>query len=192
MLNFIWVVMILASVAFSIAKGDVADTSNALFEGGKTAVNITISLIAGMAFWVGITEVAKECGITDKITKWLKPVITLLFPKYKDNQELISKISLNITANMFGLSNAATPYGLEAMSAMNGLNKDQNRPTKGMILFVVINTASLQLLPTGTAVLRSTYGSENPFAVTVPIWIVSSLTLLTVIILCKIMERIYE
>ncbi|MFI3324628.1 MAG: nucleoside recognition domain-containing protein [Clostridia bacterium] len=189
MLDFIWMAMIVSSVLYSILTGSVSQTSQELLQGGTTAVTITIGLVGAMAFWLGITELAVKCGITKKISTFLKPIIVFLFPEHKNNTLISEKITLNITANLLGLGNAATPLALDAMKEMQILNKNKDTPTKSMILFVLINTASLQILPTQIATLRLNYGSEEPFSVLIPIWLVSLCTLVFVIIVCKFIQR---
>lgn len=189
MLDLIWIIMIVSALFFSIVNGTVSEVSAALLSGSKSAVSIVITLVGTMAFWLGITEIAVECGLTVKLKKLLMPIINLLFPDYKHNEDIKEKISLNFAANLLGLGNAATPLGLAAMDAMEKADGKRSSPSKGMVLFVVINTTSLQLLPTQMAALRSTYGSLSPFGILTPILITSLGTMVFAIILCKLMER---
>lgn len=180
--------IIVSSVLYSILTGTTSETSAQLLEGGTTAVTITIALVGSMAFWLGITELAVKSGITQKLLRLLKPIIIFLFPEHKNDKFILEKISLNITANLLGLGNAATPLAIDAMTQMQKLNKDKEKPTKSMILFVLINTASLQILPTQIATLRINYGSVEPFSVIIPIWIVSLISLVFVILVCKLVQ----
>ncbi len=189
MLDFIWMFLIFASILFSLFTGNIGSTANALFEGSSTAINVTLSLLGGMAFWVGITELAIKSGLTKKAEKLLRPIINLLFKQYKGNNEIIEKISLNMTANLLGLGNAATPLGLDAVKSMDKLNKNTDKPSHGIILFVAINTASLQLIPTQMAILRSSYNSIAPFSILPQVWLVSFLTFASIIILCNLCKK---
>lgn len=187
MIDIIWCIMILIAIFFSLLNGTVGETLNAVGEGAKSAVNLSILMAGTMAFWVGLTRIAENSGITAKVSFLLTPILKRLFPHYASNTKAMEKISLNITANIFGLGNAATPLGLEAMQTMN---EKQEYPNRDIILFVVINTASLQLIPTNIAALRSAYGSNAPFSVMPYVWI-SSLGALTVsILMCKLFERV--
>lgn len=189
MLDFIWLSIILISLVFAVANGTVSEVSTALFEGSKTAVNLSISLLGSMAFWLGITEIMVDSGLSKKITKLLIPIIDKLFPRFKNNSKIKEKISLNITANLLGLGNAATPIGLQALNSINSLDKSRDAPSKEAILFVVINTASLQILPTQMASLRASFGSEKAFSILIPVWLVSACSMAVVITLCKILGR---
>lgn len=189
MIDFIWTAMIVASVLYSVLTGTISETSTELLQGGTTAVTISIALVGSMAFWLGITELAVKSGLTQKLLYILKPIIIFLFPEHKNDKLILEKISLNITANLLGLGNAATPLAIDAVKHMQKLNKDKSKPTNSMMLFVLINTASLQILPTQIATLRLNYGSCQPFAVIIPIWIVSLATLLFVILVAKLIQR---
>ncbi len=181
--------MILISLVFSISSGSLSEVSEAVFSGAERAVTLTISLLGSMAFWLGITEVAEKAGLTQKLNKVIFPMINFLFPSFKDKNEIKEKISLNITANLLGLGNAATPLGISAIDSMSKIEKNRDYPSKEIIMFVVMNTASLQLLPTNMAALRSSFGSEEPFKILIPVWIVSLSVMTMLIILCKCMGR---
>lgn len=188
MIDTIWCFMIITSLVFSLATGTVSDVSAAVFTGAKTAVTLTLTFVGTMAFWLGITEIAEQSGLTKKLQKLLFPLINFLFPEYRNCPEVKEKISLNFTANLLGLGNAATPLGLAAMDAMEQAN-GKKVLTKGMILFVVINTASLQLLPTQMAALRSAYGSAAPFSILPQVWVTSLSVMIVCVMLCKMMEK---
>lgn len=181
--------MILVSIVFSVANGNIAELSSSLFSGAETAVTLSISLLGGMCFWLGISELVTKSGINKIVNRLLMPAVNFLFPKFKENEKIKEKICLNITANLLGLGNAATPLGIEAVSEMAKHEKNSDKPSKEIILFVIINTASLQLLPTNMANLRSSYGSNEPFSILVPVWIVSLSVMLSVIIFAKILEK---
>lgn len=187
MIDFIWMTMILSALVFSISNGNVSEVSSALFEGATSAVSLSISLLGSMAFWLGISEIMVDSGLSDKITKLLVPIIDKLFPKFKNEHEIKSKISLNITVNLLGLGNAATPLGIEALNEIEKLEGKRNSPSKEAILFVVINTASLQLLPTQMASLRASFGSQSAFSILIPVWVVSIIAMTVVVVMCKIL-----
>lgn len=189
MINVIWCIMILIAVIFSVLNGTVGETVNAAAEGAKSAVNLSILMAGTMAFWVGLTRIAENSGITRKLAGLLSPVLKKLFPRYAADQNVMDKISMNVTANILGLGNAATPLGLEAMRAMEDGKKS---PNSDIILFVVMNTASLQLVPTNIAALRSACGSVSPFSVMPYVWISSFGALAVSILLCRIFERMYR
>ncbi len=189
MIDYIWFFMILTSFAFSLSSGNIERVSMSIFEGATNAVELTISLVGSMAFWMGMTRLAKCCGITKFLEKLFMPLIDLLFPAFKHNNHVKEKMALNFTANLIGLGNAATPLGLAALKEMEKNHRGEY-PTKEMILFVVINTASLQILPTQIAAMRHAFGSGDAFMVLIPIWITSLCVTISVITLCKFMEKI--
>ncbi|WP_322182925.1 nucleoside recognition domain-containing protein [Neglectibacter caecimuris] len=188
MLNAIWFGMILSSVVCALATGRIGDLSTAIMNGAKDAVELSIFLLGSMCAWLGFLKIAEKSGLTELLASAFSPVIDRLFPEYREDREIKGKMCMNFSANFLGLGNAATPLGLAAVSAMAKKNKG-TAPTKGMILFVVFNTASIQLLPVNMAAMRSSCGSAEPFAVLPEIWITSFAALVTCVLCCKLAER---
>lgn len=188
MLNAIWFGMILASVICAACTGNLGSLSTAVMDGAGDAVELTVFLLGSMCAWLGFLRIAEKSGLTDLLAAAFSPVIDRLFPEYRDDPEIEGKMCMNLSANFLGLGNAATPLGLAAISAMAKKNRGDT-PTKGMILFVVFNTASIQLLPINMAAMRSSCGSVEPFAILPEIWITSLLSLLTCVLFCKLAER---
>lgn len=188
MLNTIWFGMIAASVVCAAATGRLGELSNALMEGAGDAVELTITLLGSMCAWLGFLKIAEKSGLTEVLASAFSPIIDRLFPEYRKDSGIKGKICMNFSANLLGLGNAATPLGLAAMSAMAEENQGDT-PTKGMILFVVFNTASIQLLPVNMAAMRGSCGSAEPFGILPEIWITSFAALLTCVIFCKLAER---
>lgn len=188
MLNAIWFGMILASVICAACTGNLGSLSTAVMDGAGDAVELTVFLLGSMCAWLGFLRIAEKSGLTDLLASAFSPVIDRLFPEYRDDPEIKGKMCMNLSANFLGLGNAATPLGLAAVSAMTKKNRGDT-PTKGMILFVVFNTASIQLLPINMAAMRSSCGSAEPFAILPEIWITSLLSLLTCVLFCKLAER---
>lgn len=188
MLNFIWFGMIALSVVCALANGRMGELSAAVMDGSGQAVELSIFLLGSMCAWLGFLKIAERSGLTDLLAQALSPVIDRLFPEYRQEPEIKGKICMNISANFLGLGNAATPLGLAAMQSMAEKNGGDT-PTKGMILFVVLNTASLQLLPINMAAMRSSCGSAAPFGILPQIWITSLASLLVAVIFCKICEH---
>ena len=186
LLNYIWFGMLVISVVCSLFTGRSAELSRAVTDGADKAVKLVISMAGVMCLWTGILRIAEKSGVTEKISVLLAPVIKLIMPECRDNQKALEAVSANITANILGLGNAATPLGLKAMKELQKTNKLIDAPDNSMVMFVVINTASLQLIPSTIAALRQAAGSEQPFSVLPYIWITSVLTLITGIILAKI------
>lgn len=188
MLSAIWFGMIAASVLCAAATGRLGELSGGLLEGAGDAVEFSLLLLGSMCAWLGFLRIAEESGLTRLFAWCLSPVIGRLFPDYRENQDIQGKICMNLSANLLGLGNAATPLGLAAVTAMAKESKGE-APTRGMILFVVMNTASLQLLPVNLAAMRSACGSAAPFAVLPEIWLTSLACLVTGVLCCKLAER---
>lgn len=188
MLSYVFVFMIVISIVCSFFYSDSQVLSQSMVDGASDAVELIIMMSGMMCLWGGVMEVAKQSGLTGKLSQLCAPFLSKLFPDVKRNSNAFSYICMNFSANLLGLSNAATPLGISAM-------KELNRGCKGdtlsdsMIVFVVMNTASLQLLPTTLATLRSIYGSKTPFDITVPVWITSVCALFVGIFIAKILCR---
>ena len=155
MLNVIWPLFIIASFAYAICTGKVEDANNALFNSTKNAIEITITLLGTMCLWSGLMQIAAKTSIIEKITKVLNPIMKKLFPDILPGDEAHKEMSINIIANMLGMGNAATPAGLKAMKSMQKENRDKKRLSNSMAMFIVINTASLQIIPTTIIAIRT-------------------------------------
>lgn len=188
MLNYIWFAMIAASLICAAMTGRLPELSDAVMDGAQSAVELSIFLLGSMCAWLGFLKIAEKSGLTKLLAKALSPIIDRLFPEYKNDENIKGKISMNVSANLLGLGNAATPLGLSAITAMNE-KANGSAPTKGMILFVVINTASVQLLPINMAAMRSACGSEAPFGILPEIWVTSFASLAVGLMFCKLAER---
>ena len=181
MINYIWFGMIALSVVCAAVNGRLPELSSALMEGAGSAVQLSITLL-------GFLKIAERGGLTRLLAACFSPIIDRLFPDYRGDEELKGKICMNLSANLLGLGNAATPLGLSAMEAMAEKAGD-GVPSRGMILFVVINTASLQLLPVNMAAMRASCGSSAPFGVLPEIWATSLGALVTAVAVCKLLEQ---
>ena len=171
MLNIVWPIFIILSFGYAIFSGNMANLNNSIFSSTSEAVDLCISLLGTICLWNGIMQIANSTSIIKRLTNFLKPVIKFLFPDIKENSDVHSEISLNIVANILGLGNAATPIGLKAMKSMQKDNKNKDTLNDSMITFIVLNTASLQIIPTTVIAIRNSLGSNNPTCVVFPIWI---------------------
>lgn len=188
MLNKIWGGMILVSFLCAAATGRMGQLSQAVMEGSGRAVTLTISMAGMMCTWTGLLKVAESAGITRMLSRIMAPAVGLLLPGYRKDGEAVSAASMNITANLLGIGNAATPLGIAAMKAMAKEHEGHKLPDRGMIRFVILNTASIQLIPTYTATLRMQYGSTQPFAITPAVWLVSAAALTAALTMGRILE----
>ena len=171
MLNVIWPIFIILSFSYAIFSGNLQNLNSSIFESLESAVNLSITMLGTMCLWSGIIHVATNTKIINIIHKLLKPVIKFLFPEIKYNTKAQNEISMNMVANILGLGNAATPLGLKAMETLQEENEHKETLSNSMIMLIVLNTASIQIIPTTIIAIRSSLGSENPTAIIVPVWI---------------------
>ena len=136
-----------------------------------------------------IIKIAERIGLIENIAKFINPLIRILFPELKEDREISGHIAMNMTANMIGLGNVATPMGLKAMTKMQEKNREKNKLSKSMLMFVVLNTASIQLIPTSVIALRATAGSKNPTDIVLPTIISSIASVVVGILIVKIFYR---
>lgn len=189
MLNFVIMIMIAVAVIYGFLTGGIEAVSNAVFESGEEAVTLTLTLVGSMAVWGGIMRIAQASGLTDKISKLMMPMLTKLFKGLDKNSKALKAIAMNVTANLFGLGNAATPLGIEAMKALEAEEKTGEEASRNMILFAVLNTSSVELIPATVATLRLTYGSREPMVILPCVLIVSLMSVSVCITLVNVFNR---
>lgn len=187
MINFIWAALVAAGVIYMMFMGKADNILDALMSGSSKAVEVCISLTGIYCFWLGIMNVAKSSGLIEKISAWLSPVMKKLFPH--SGSKARADMSMNLSANILGLGNAATPFGL---SAMNELKKDSGNDdvaSDAMILFLILNTASLQLIPTTVISLRSSAGASAPASIILPSILATAIPCIVGVVLCKLLSK---
>jgi spore maturation protein A len=161
MLNYIWFGMMFAGVVVGIFTGNIDAVTEAAIDMAKVAVNLAIGLIGIMALWLGIMKIAEESGLIRLIAKGLRPITIRLFPDVPEDHPAIGSIVLNMSANILGLGNAATPLGLKAMEELQEINPDKDTATNAMCTFLAINTSSVQLiLPASVVALMGATSSQ--------------------------------
>ncbi|MBR5535715.1 MAG: hypothetical protein IKU60_03610 [Clostridia bacterium] len=166
------------------------DEAVLILNGGiKKSFDLVITLVPIMCFWSGIMEVADKCGITKTVSRILSPLTNRLFGKEYKNTEAMHRISMNMSANLLGMGNAATPLGLEAMRALDDINPTPRKASRAMCMFIVINTASIQLVPSSVIAFRSQMGSQSPSDIMIPTVLTTICAFLAGTISAKICER---
>lgn len=190
MLNIIWPVFIILSFSYAIFSGNLETLNTSIFESTSDAVNLCIQLLGTICLWNGIMQIAKKTSIIEKLTKFLNPVIKLLFPEMKENKQIREEISMNMIANILGLGNAATPLGLKAMKSMQRENKKKDTLSDSMAMFIVINTASIQIIPTTVIAIRNSLGSQNPTSIVFPVWIATICASIAGVFVTKIIIKL--
>ncbi|MBR3120739.1 nucleoside recognition domain-containing protein [Oceanobacillus profundus] len=161
MINIIWACMAIVGIVFAMFNGTMDEVNKAIFESASEAVTLAISLISILVFWLGIMKIAENAGILKGIAKVFRPVIVKLFPEIPKDHPAIGYIVSNITANLFGLGNAATPLGIKAMEEMKKLSGSETA-SRSMITFLALNTSGLTLVPTTVIAIRMQYNSVSP------------------------------
>lgn len=176
MIGYIWAFMVISSVVVSVFEGNVEQTINAAFLGANQAVETVVGFLGVMCMWMGLMKIAEKSGLISIFSRFISPVTGVIFPKVKKGSPTQKAISMNIVANILGLGNAATPLGIKAMERLNESNPDKKTATNEMCMLVVLNTASIQLIPSTLIALRSSFGSHNPSEIILPVWISSVIT----------------
>lgn len=187
MLSIIWSIFILTSIIYGFFSGNYGETANSVIEGGNSAIKLLLTLGASISVWSGIMNIADNCGITNYISILFSPILKFLFPEYKNDKKVMQAVSTNLTANLIGIGNAATPAGLKAIAEMN---KGKNKTTNGMTTFIVMNTSSIQIIPTTIIALRISAGSNTPTDIIPCIWISSTTALIVGILATKVFSKI--
>ncbi len=169
MLNYIWPIIIILSFSYSIFSGNIEKVNNSIFSSLESAVNLSMTLIGTMCLWCGLMEIIKHTSIMKKLTKILRPLLKWLFPDA--SKEAMENISINTISNILGLGNAATPAGIKAMQDLQETNENKKRLSDSMMMLIVLNTTSLQIIPTTVIAIRTSLKSASPTNIIIPIWI---------------------
>ena len=180
------------SLIFAAFGGRMGELSAALLDKSGEAVGLVISLCGVICFWSGMMRVAERAGLVEKLARLISPIVSFLFKGIRRGGKAAGLVTMNLAANILGLGNASTPLGIAAMTAIAEEDKEfdeQNRSaaTDDMIMLAVLNTASLQIIPTTAAALRAANGSEKPFEILPCVWIVSVYSVVIVVAAAKIM-----
>lgn len=186
MLGKVFGVITALSLLIALITGNTAALGNAILDGAADAVTLTLSLAGIMCLWCGVMEVLRDAGLITKLARLMRPFLRVFFPDSCGEGQGAEEIAANISANMLGIGNAATPLALAALDKMQKNNPDPSRPTNDMVTLAVMNTASVNLLPTTILALRRAAGSADPFSVILPIWLVSSVCWLSALILARV------
>mgnify|MGYP002752789191 FL=1 len=195
-LNYIWIAFFFIAFIFGIISLLMGDTTifekmvKATFESSETAFTTSLNLTGILALWLGIMKIGEQAGIVNVLARMLSPFLSKLFPDIPRNHPVMGSIFMNIASNMLGLDNAATPTGLKAMSQMQELNTKKDTATNPMIMFLVLNTSGLTIIPTAILGYRSMYGAAQPTDVFIPILLATTVATLVGILITAGWQRI--
>ncbi|OPX45830.1 spore maturation protein A [Ruminiclostridium hungatei] len=192
MLNYIWMGLLLIGFAVGIVNGRIDEVTKAAMESAQSAVTVCIGLLGVMCLWTGLMKVAEKSGLVAGISRLVRPVMIFLYPGIPKDHPALGAIVMNLVANFLGLGNAATPLGIKAMSQLQSLNGDKKTATDSMCMFLVMNTAAIQLVPASIIALRTAEGAKKPAEIIVCIWMASVCATIMGIIAAKLLARVWN
>ena len=190
-LSWFWVGSVLCGVLFSIMLGSGAEAASALTEGAVQAAQLCVAMAGPLALWAGLGKLMDRVGLTGVLARCLSPVLGRLFPSFRQDPELAGHLSGNVTANLLGLGNAATPMGIRAAGRLRDPG-DPTRATDQLCRLVVMNTASIQLLPTTVAAVRQSAGCLSPFDILPCVWVSSILSVSAGLAAAYLLGRVWR
>ncbi|HOJ09180.1 MAG TPA: nucleoside recognition domain-containing protein [Clostridiales bacterium] len=191
MLNYIWFAMLVFGFIIGIMNGRIAEVTNAVIESSGDAIKLSINLLGIICLWSGLMKIAEKSGLVRNLASLVRPLIHFLFPDVPKNHPAAWTIIMNMSANILGLGNAATPLGLKAMEELQKLNPAKHSVSNDISMFLVLNTASLQLIPTSVIAIRAQAGSANPAEIISSVWIASVCAATCGVISVKLLSRIW-
>lgn len=185
---WVWTGMVVISLIFGIAHGTLGTVAAAALEGADSAVQLCLSMAGILCLWSGVMEIMNVCGLSKGLARFFRPLLRRLLPQASKDEKTLAALSANLSANLLGLGNAATPLGIQAARRMargcGGIASNE------LCLLVVLNTASIQLLPTTIASLRAAAGCQTPFDILPPVWFASILSVTAGLLTARILSRI--
>ena len=185
----IWTVMTAAAVLCGLATGRMPEVSAAAVEGAGAAVELALSMAGMLCLWSGVMEVMRRAGLAEKLSRLLRPVLRRLYPAFAGDRMVMDHIAANVSANLLGLGNAATPLGLKAARAM--AKRTPGVASDGLCMLVVCNTASIQLIPATVASVRAAAGCGTPFDILPAVWLASALSVAAGILAAKLLAKVW-
>jgi spore maturation protein A len=191
MINIIWFLILSLGIVIGMLTGKGEIVSKALVSSTTSSVELVMGLVGMMCLWCGIMKIAEKSGLTDKLARVLSPILKIIFKGTGKNNKVMSSITMNLTANMMGLSNAATPFGIKAMEEMQKMNIEKDTASNDMALFLVLNAACIQFLPTTVISIRAAYNSQNPAIIIIPAIITTGVASVLGVVYCRILQKYF-
>ncbi len=191
MLNYIWFGLMAVALIVAIFTGNAAAVTKASVESAKTAVEISLGLVGIMTLWLGIMRVAEQAGLVSMLSRILRPISRILFPEVPPDHPAIGAMVMSVSANMLGLSNAATPLGIKAMEELQQLNPDKETASNPMVTFMVLNTAGVQFIPTTIIGVLAAAGAQAPTSI-IPTTLIATLCgAVAAVTTAKLLQRFF-
>ena len=189
-MTVIWTGMVAFSILCGLAAGRGPEVAAAAAEGAAAAVELSLSIAGMLCLWTGVMEVMRQSGLAGQLSRLLAPLLRRLFPQAAGDRRTMDAISANVSANLLGLGNAATPLGLEAARGL--ARSSPGTASDGLCMLVVCNTASIQLIPTTVASVRAAQGCQTPFDILPAVWLASALSVGVGILACKAFSKVWR
>ena len=183
MINKIWCFFIIISLFFSVINGNLENLNQSVFSSINDTTQMLINMFGSMCFWCGMIKIISETSLQEKLKKIIAPINRNLFKNLDEKSKAYEAISVNMVTNMLGIGNAATPAGLQAVEELEKMNTNSQNLSDEMILFIAINTASLQIIPTNVIAIRNSLNSNNPSGIIIAVWFSSIMTFISIIVL---------
>ena len=189
-MTVIWTGMVALSILCGLAAGRGPEVAAAAAEGAAAAVELSLSIAGMLCLWTGVMEVMRQSGLAGQLSRLLAPLLRRLFPQAAGDRRTMDAISANVSANLLGLGNAATPLGLEAARGL--ARSSPGTASDGRCMLVVCNTASIQLIPTTVASVRAAQGCQTPFDILPAVWLASAMSVGVGILACKVFSKVWR
>lgn len=190
MINFIWAALLIVGFGVGAMTGNLDTVTNAAIDSAKSAIELAIGLIGVMALWLGIMKIAEDSGLIKGIARVLRPVMVLLFPDVPADHPAMGAMIMNISANVLGMGNAATPFGLKAIEELQKLNRKKDTATNAMVTFLAINTSSVTLIPASTIAILSAAGAINPTEIIGPTIMATTISTVVAVVVSKALQNL--
>ena len=187
-MTWIWTGMVVLSLVFGLFTGNLDAVADAAMDGAASAVELSVSMAGILCLWSGVMEIMNVCGLSAGLARAFRPILRRLMPQASRDEKTLAALSANVSANLLGLGNAATPMGIRAMEAL-GRSRADDAATDAMCMFMVLNASSVQLFPTSVVALRSAAGSAAPASIVLPTLIATAVSTATGIFFCKLFAR---
>lgn len=192
MINYIFGIFLIIGIIYGLISGNINSVNDVFVSDGKNSVDIIFNMIPLLCLWLGIMKIASESGLITKISKFMSKIIKPIFPELDSDSDAISYISTNIVMNMLGLGSGATPFGLKAMKELKKENNNSDIASRSMITFLVINTASVTIIPTTVISFRVLNGASNPTDIVLACIITTVLSCMFGIIMDRLMNKVWR
>ena len=191
-MSIIWSFMIIVAIIFSFITGNADRLIEYISKAAANSIENIMALSGMVCFWTGIFNILKNTPIIDKLSNFVKPITSKLLKKDEIDDEIMQDVALNVTSNAMGIGNASTVFGISAIKKMQAKNKNMDKPSDSMTSFILLNTASIQIVPTTIISLRALYGSENPGEIILSVWIITFVALIVGIVSIKILNKVVK